>query len=213
MAPRTVQIDIPHHLSWPLSADQVDALDSMLTELYRRLASTSITAIAAAASPATTATGPIGPVGPDGDEGLEGPMGPPGVVGASGAMGLRGAPGDDGLDGDDGRPGSPGPVGAQGPAGAPGLDGESVADEMSWPVLYSRPLVRTDLVPALPGTASTFLDGTGAFSTPSSGLIGVYAPGMLSLATGQFEVMSNHLILTSTQRFTGVGTSRLRLTT
>lgn len=41
---------------------------------------------------------------------------------------------------------------------------------------------------------------------------GSYAPGSFSLLTGKFAVMSNHLQLTGTQRFTGSGTSRLRIT-
>lgn len=62
------------------------------------------------------------------------------------------------------------------------------------------------------------IDGEDSFiqlisSSVISGLIGLYAPGSFTLITGQYEVMSNHLILTSVQRFTGSGNSRLRITT
>ena len=66
---------------------------------------------------------------------------------------------------------------------------------------------------ALPADATKFLNGTGAFSAPSSGLTGSYATGTFALATGQFLVQSNHVILTTTQRYTGAGTARLRITT
>lgn len=39
-----------------------------------------------------------------------------------------------------------------------------------------------------------------------------YAPGTFTLPTGQYIVMTKNLILTSTQRATLVGTSRLRIT-
>lgn len=40
----------------------------------------------------------------------------------------------------------------------------------------------------------------------------VYARGTFTLSSGEFSVMSRRLILTGSQRFTGLGTSALRIT-
>ena len=42
--------------------------------------------------------------------------------------------------------------------------------------------------------------------------VGLYAPGSFTLATGQFVVMSDTLILTSTQQVILQGTARVRIT-
>ena len=45
------------------------------------------------------------------------------------------------------------------------------------------------------------------------GVAGSYAPGAFTIRTGAHRLMSNHLVLTSTQRVTLQGTARLTLKT
>jgi hypothetical protein len=68
---------------------------------------------------------------------------------------------------------------------------------------------------ALPADATKFLDGTGAFSTPTSGGSPLpYDPGAsVTIATGKFLIMANHLILTGVERLTVQGTGRFSLIT
>jgi hypothetical protein len=80
-----------------------------------------------------------------------------------------------------------------GPAGPPGLDGdpgEVFEPVMGWPAAVPFDLVSTakpGLAPTLNGSAGTYLDGTGAFSTP------VAAPGDTSkvIAAGTSTILAN----------------------
>lgn len=135
----------------------------------------------------------VGDVGESGEDGIQGPAGPRGPQGFIGIQGMFGDPGDDGdqgppgIQGVSGATGATGPQGLQGFMGIPGDSGE-------------------DGVDALIMLAPTVISSGGS-------LVGSYAPSTFSLSSGQYQVMSNHLILTSTQRYTGVGNSRLRITT
>jgi len=59
------------------------------------------------------------------------------------------------------------------------------------------------------GRKATVTIPGGAGSDPFQGS---YAPGSFTIATGKYVVMSKRLELTGTQRVTGQGTARLRVT-
>ena len=90
---------------------------------------------------------------------------------------------DSGGGGEDGPPGPAGPAGAAGPAGRAGfgVDGE-------------------DGEPGPAGPAG-----------PAGSSVGKYAIGRFSLANGQYLLMVNRMRLTSTERASLAGTSRLRI--
>lgn len=94
-------------MAWPLNASQVEALDSMLDTLFRRVAeleATVATLVAnGAAAPSGASTSDLS------------------AIAALAGMGLR-----TGDDGEPGQPGPPGPPGLQGPPGfsVPGADGD-----------------------------------------------------------------------------------------
>jgi len=92
-------------LQWPLTAFQVEALDEMLYELYKRVGelSTGVTTGSPSSStvPVSTVIGlPLGLQGEDGAEGAPGIQGLTGAAGAAGVAGAVGPPGQDGQDGD-----------------------------------------------------------------------------------------------------------------
>ncbi len=100
----------PVQLQWPLTPSQVESVDEMLCELYRRVGELST------GVPSVT------------------------TVSGTGVSSLRGFPGDAGEDGEPGPPGSqgiPGPAGASGSGagtvGPPGFDGED--SDVAWPSL------------------------------------------------------------------------------
>lgn len=123
----------PKRLRGPLSDYQVNLLDQMIEELYRRVsaieddeAGESASGSSTSAGTASGAAGPPGVPGTDGDDGEPGFPGPQGSRGIQGPMGPMGVMGLDGEDGQDGVPGTQGPIGptgATGPAGSSGTGG------------------------------------------------------------------------------------------
>lgn len=113
----------PARLQWPLTAPQVEAIDEMFYELYKRSSTV-------AASSGTTVVSGIGPAGPPGDpgedgaDGAPGPTGPAGAAGSTGAAGATGATGR-GIPGEDGEDANVWVV--QGPQGVPGTSSRTTS--------------------------------------------------------------------------------------
>lgn len=124
----------PKRLRGPLSDYQVNLLDLMIEELYRRVSTLEDDTVVPVASstPGSGPTGPVGPAGADGDDGepgFPGPQGARGVQGPPGPMGLMG------MDGEDGPEGPPGPPGPTGPSGSGGSGSVNMAVVMTRVVL------------------------------------------------------------------------------
>lgn len=69
------------------------------------------------------------------------------------------------------------------------------------------------LLQKLPGGTTTFLRADGSFAAPPAGSgITTYATGTQTTATGNFLLLVKRMSLTTTQRYTGQGTARLRIT-
>lgn len=94
-----------HRLTYPLTPDQVENIDTMFETLFRQEV-----ASATSGAVAVTSSGTPGAQGPPGLDGEDGQDGPPGIglPGARGPAGLVGSPGLDGEDGEQGWPGPPG---------------------------------------------------------------------------------------------------------
>lgn len=102
-------------LAWPLTETQVEALDSMVATLFKRVRALEVAATAATATLTTVATvaataapGLAGFVSRDGEDGDIGPRGPAGVPGPPGPDGYS-RPGQDGDDADNWMRGTTGP--------------------------------------------------------------------------------------------------------
>lgn len=100
----------PAHLRFPLTDSQVESLDEMLYELYKRLSTLEGATILLPSSSSSSSSSTPGPPGDPGEAGEDGSPGPPGAAGAAGAAGSAGAQGAVGI-------------------GIPGVDGE---DALTW---------------------------------------------------------------------------------
>jgi hypothetical protein len=68
------------------------------------------------------------------------------------------------------------------------------------------------LLRKLDGLTTTFLRGDGTWATPAGGSGNtLYAPGSVTVATGNFQLHVKRLQLTTTQRLTLQGTARFRI--
>lgn len=70
-----------------------------------------------------------------------------------------------------------------------------------------------NVVTSITGTAGQITASASTGAVTLSLAEQLYATGTFTLTTAGYKIMSNHLTLTSSQRFTGAGTSRLRITT
>lgn len=81
----------PHRVKWPLTPSQVESVDEMINELYRRVEKLNQELNTVAANTGGTSTtvsvvaGPRGPAGQDGEPGAQGPPGPPGSASSGSA--------------------------------------------------------------------------------------------------------------------------------
>lgn len=81
----------PYRLKWPLSPSQVEGLDDMIQQLYKRVRALEADTTVATTTIIQTSSVP-GPPGRNGADG-QGRPGPPGAAGAAGATGATGATG------------------------------------------------------------------------------------------------------------------------